>query len=365
MSEKKKVRNNNRSAVKRSSLDYVDYAKGFGILLVMLGHVNLVVPKSNHLAHYFVQLIYSFHMPLFFVITGFLLGYKDSTLPKGTVPALKVGKLFLRLMVPYYIYSVVYILIGIYRYGYTDEYLTDMITAVWTTMGSAPLWFLSTLFFARLLFHFLKYKLKLDTRAILLGALYASLLTVKIFSDLKTEDLMEEKTVRFLTIPFIRVIPAVFFIAFGFLFFRFIDPKNKSRNLVYGLILWVTLMACCNLYTPDVNMHTLKFESLPLFLLTGVTGSAALLLVCSALPEGIRPLRELGKDSMDIMVIHYDPMPFFFIAYDLVFEMTGGRNFVIIWLVTCLMVIPVVFIWRKLKGLPSLIIKKQRSLAGS
>ncbi|SFB72346.1 acyltransferase family protein [Ruminococcus albus] len=354
MAEKKKVRNIIRSV----PLDYVDYAKGFGILLVMLGHVNLVVPKSNHLAHYFVQLIYSFHMPLFFVITGFLLGYKDSFLKKDTAPALKAGRLFVRLMIPYYIYSVIYILIGNYRYGYTDEYLSDMITAVWTTMGSAPLWFLSTLFFARLLFHFLKYKLKLDTRAILLGALYASLLTVKIFSDLKTEDLMEEKTVRFLTIPFIRVIPAVFFIAFGFLFFRFIDPKNKSRNLVCGLILGVTLIACCNLYTPDVNMHTLKFESLPLFLLTGVTGSASLILICSALPQGIRPLRELGKDSMDIMVIHYDPFPFFFIANDIVFEMTGGRNFILIWLVTCLMVIPIAIIWNRIKNLPKIIISK-------
>ena len=172
MAEKKKA----RSASKAKSLDYIDYAKGIGILLVMLGHVNLVVPDSNHIAHYFVRLIYSFHMPLFFVITGFLLGYKDSISKKDTVPALKAGRLFMHIMVPYYLYSVLFILVYYYRYGNEDDHITGMITATWTTMGNAPLWFLSTLFFARLLFHFLNYKLKLDTRVILLISSWQMLL---------------------------------------------------------------------------------------------------------------------------------------------------------------------------------------------
>ncbi len=44
-------------------LNYIDVAKGIGMLLVVIGHC------SNTIAN---QYIYSFHMPLFFIITGIL-----------------------------------------------------------------------------------------------------------------------------------------------------------------------------------------------------------------------------------------------------------------------------------------------------
>lgn len=45
-------------------LDYIDYTKGFGILLVILGHIY---DTSNPIKIW----LYSFHMPLFFIISGF------------------------------------------------------------------------------------------------------------------------------------------------------------------------------------------------------------------------------------------------------------------------------------------------------
>ena len=45
-------------------LDYLDVAKGIGILLVILGHCQLGRIGRAH------SLIYSFHMPLFFFISG-------------------------------------------------------------------------------------------------------------------------------------------------------------------------------------------------------------------------------------------------------------------------------------------------------
>ena len=46
--------------------DWVDWLKAFGIVLVMLGHLQL--------PGWFRSWIYSFHMPLFFMVSGFLLG---------------------------------------------------------------------------------------------------------------------------------------------------------------------------------------------------------------------------------------------------------------------------------------------------
>jgi len=49
----------------RTRLSFIDAAKGIGILLVVLGH-------SPGLPLFGVVLIYSFHMPLFFFISGFV-----------------------------------------------------------------------------------------------------------------------------------------------------------------------------------------------------------------------------------------------------------------------------------------------------
>lgn len=51
-------------------IDYLDYIKGFGILLVILGHIYDV---SNPIKIW----LYSFHIPLFFIISGALIKYTN------------------------------------------------------------------------------------------------------------------------------------------------------------------------------------------------------------------------------------------------------------------------------------------------
>lgn len=48
----------------RTWYSWLDSAKGFGIILVVLGHASLVMPLNRTL--------YAFHMPLFFIISGLL-----------------------------------------------------------------------------------------------------------------------------------------------------------------------------------------------------------------------------------------------------------------------------------------------------
>ena len=47
-------------------LDYIDAAKAIAIILVIIGHSNWLsaIPRVG-------RMIYSFHMPLFFIISGF------------------------------------------------------------------------------------------------------------------------------------------------------------------------------------------------------------------------------------------------------------------------------------------------------
>ena len=51
-------------------LDYLDMAKGIGIFFVALGHMEDIATGTR-------VWISSFHMPLFFIISGILMAVKD------------------------------------------------------------------------------------------------------------------------------------------------------------------------------------------------------------------------------------------------------------------------------------------------
>lgn len=54
--------------------DELDLMKGIGIILVYLGHsFNLKGLENNFIFSYLYNTISSFHMPLFFLISGFIL----------------------------------------------------------------------------------------------------------------------------------------------------------------------------------------------------------------------------------------------------------------------------------------------------
>ncbi|WP_353939436.1 acyltransferase family protein [uncultured Bifidobacterium sp.] len=57
---------------RNSRLTALDSLRGFGILLVVLGHAS----RSVGLASW----IFSFHMPLFFIISGML--FHEKTIPR-------------------------------------------------------------------------------------------------------------------------------------------------------------------------------------------------------------------------------------------------------------------------------------------
>ena len=96
---------------KGGRVTWVDMARGVAIILVVLGHIISNGRSSDILAtdvwKVTYNLIYSFHMPLFFFISGYLSGWTNES------PGLK-SKRFLRrevcLIVPYVAFCLLYLL---------------------------------------------------------------------------------------------------------------------------------------------------------------------------------------------------------------------------------------------------------------
>lgn len=82
-------------------IDYFDIAKGIGILIMIIGHMNL---KQYPLIKNF---IYSFHMPLFFIISGYFFKVKDNKTC--------IRNIFGRLIKPYIITCIIIIIIQVVK----------------------------------------------------------------------------------------------------------------------------------------------------------------------------------------------------------------------------------------------------------
>ncbi len=115
-----------------SRLAWVDYAKGIGIILVVYGHVvggadvsNMKIPAAFL---FFREIIYHFHMPLFFFLSGIFV--QHSLLSRG-IKKFILDKLCF-IAYPYFVWSILQgmILILISNYTYLNFSISDLLV-VW------------------------------------------------------------------------------------------------------------------------------------------------------------------------------------------------------------------------------------------
>ncbi len=128
-------------------IDWVDYAKGLGIILVVYGHVmrglissSVELSRSTFLIS--DKIIYSFHMPLFFFLSGL---FVEKSLQKDFKSSL-ISKLQL-LVYPYIIWSILQGSMNIVMASFTNNSTSwlDLLKITYEPIGQ--FWFLYALFF--------------------------------------------------------------------------------------------------------------------------------------------------------------------------------------------------------------------------
>ncbi len=156
-------------------IDYLDVAKGLGIIFVVMGHAQMPVGKY----------IYLFHIPLFFIISGYFYNTKYDDDLMGLV-----RRRINRLYVPYIGYGLAFLFLhnwfvklGLYNsanlLSNTSYVSYTLDTLLFNSRESllAPLWFLSVLFMTSILFSMLK-KMVAKTKK---GQLYIGSITFVLF----------------------------------------------------------------------------------------------------------------------------------------------------------------------------------------
>lgn len=270
-----------------------DMAKGLGILLVVLGHVPTV---PNELR----KIIYSFHIPLFFFISGYMynsIKYNSFTLVEF------IKSRFQRHIVPYFTIGLTcFLLFGVTfplaRDGYSADYLKSVFKylfgLVYSRGGeswmawSSPLWFLTCLFVAEtILYLVLKHFKKTHIVFIVIGiAGYAYTLMTKFPLPWNVDVALTAAC--FMYIGQICKMHDV------------LKRLNETKYIVMILI----VLSISILFNSQIDFNLRNFGNIILTYSGGISGSILVLLMTSRIKEG-RALEFFGVTSLWMMGYTY------------------------------------------------------------
>lgn len=237
----------------------VDSAKGIGILLVVIGHGLILSGQIDSVA---AILIYTFHMPLFFFLSGQL--WKDRPLKKRLVSR------FCNLIIPYAIFC---ILLSLY-YLCNGCDLQDLVYSIaygrigfFVDFPFSPLWFLPCLFCSSLIFHICR---KITFSYLLIGIIGVALAPYKLPWEFDVSMV------------------AIIFMMAGSIF--------KDTEIPWQFLV-VTLIFCAAL-NGRPEMGDAVYHNPALFILGGIAGSMLML----RFPFGFFSI--FGRHSLAILGLH-------------------------------------------------------------
>ena len=295
----------------KSRIEYIDIAKGIGIFAVMLGHI--LVYESGVVFNRIQNFICSFHLPLFFIITGILCEKYRSWQNKSLSELLK--RKLKTLIYPYFIFSVITVLFYVFLYFIlhkgTYQEISDIIMMTITFRGYGALWYLFVLFVAIMMFYIFQ-KLKWNSYIVLLLLIFGGSFLSYQFPMLLDEFSIGNKLISYY---FTRWIIACSYIYIGYLSANILQWdiwKNKMICVATGLLMLILTFILCQ-FNGKVDLCVVCMNNPVLYYLFAVMGTFSVVLLCKGLEKVLNLLIFAGKNSLIIMATHGD-----FITYVLV-----------------------------------------------
>ena len=344
----------------RQRLDYLDIAKCITIFLVIMGHStgNLDTPL-------FRVVLYSFHMPLFFIVSGTVVRTHVTTKYDKAHWKDFLGKNLFMLMVPYLIWGLIYS-----QFSYKNT--AYILYGSWQLLGKAgtltSLWYLPCLFLARIEMEavlMLGKKLEKLNRH-----LYALIIAAAAFAIGFALPKVEIGYIWCADISFV----ALGFMLLGYsikeIIGEFIDSKliYQAAVLLISGGLFVMSMVIQDGSPALVMMCKSDYGSIPLFLLSGLSGSTFILSLSILLQEAWGQNTEsklrkniiwVGKRTLGVYLLH---KPFLQEVLVPLLKLAGLQNLFVIAIIGAVIDLPLCCLMIKVleKYVPALLGKRQK-----
>lgn len=282
-----------------------DMARGLGILLVVAGHV---FPPGT----YTRSLIYSFHIPMFFFVSGAVMKTAQA---QESHPLYAMLYRERKLLVNYLFYSFVFIIFDvIVRVAWLHQMTwTNIFWDCYQTVigcGINVLWFLAALTLTKIVANMLLIRIHDIQHQILACLLLYFGFAVAgniIAAHLAAEGMRQ--FLYYLILPIIETGTLTPFVMLGHIM-RTIMPKLAAAHPVALLFMFIPNIAFCAMFG-DSDYHQMRTGFPPLSLLLVITGILAAFGLCQLIMR-IPPMRAAlnwcSHNSLFIMVTHEYPM---------------------------------------------------------
>lgn len=292
--------------MEKKRIYYLDIAKGIGVVLMILGHIpDLSVPAR--------QFVTSFHMPLFFVISGMIICATGEETRDGRQI---FRRKFRSIMIPYFIFSVLSLLVEVFGTvvlkNTTWEIVREHLYATICLSGASVFWFLPALFFGELIFIGIRKK----STAPVCGGLTAALTVLAYLGYLGGNRLQEicnapwYSYVHLFLNAVLRTFFAAAFVAVGYFGYRLLQ-RLPGIGVWYLLpaVLLIGLTLAVSQKNGITDMNYMVYNTIWLYLVTSVCGSFGVILLCCALERWqhtplLRACMYYGRNSLIVMMTH-------------------------------------------------------------
>ena len=325
---------------KSQRLPHIVLLQAFGVILVLLGHVfepfslnhlwyDVEYPKNATIAPLY-RWIYSFHMPLFFFISGYLFAYKKYY-KKNWGKYIK--NRIQRLIVPFFVFGAIVWLP--FFHWYLHKPISSVTDFIFLYCGH--LWFLPSLFVSLLIYSLL---LKTPLRRDPIILTFAVLFIYYFFPPLSLPLIIYQR-------PLLHLV----YVHLGYLFAQYFTKGFYAKNI--HLPFYNASLILIGLWIVNVLAHSfllqLRFISTPIFIITFCYVIALGLVHLFPTLSDNKIITYLFKNMMTIYLWHYLPciacQRFFMKHLDIPPIISAGTTLLII----VLSVILVIWVYDKLK----------------
>jgi len=276
-------------------IEWIDEAKGIGIVLVMLGHCYL---------HWkFCFWFYAFHMPLFFLLSGYTFSGKGKFIEY-------LKKKIKTLLVPYMFFVTVTMCCnGVLAVTHGNEYHVFEIIKLYIIQNRYTLlWFIPCLFLANLLMYVLQsFQLRIRVKHFWM---FSGCITVVLFGGYRVfigKDLPWNADLAILAMAFMSLGK----------WCREQKIIEKVRLMRYSLAICIIITFCVSavnyIYFDRVDLYNDAFGNPILFMTAALTGTLAVVLI--SMMTDNRILIELGKNSLIYYGLHRIIIDLMFVVY--------------------------------------------------
>lgn len=282
-----------------NKIEWVQVYRGGGVLLVVFGHI-IWFRTTPQIFSVVNDIIYLFHMPAFFALSGYLFGLKET----NHKPAFIINKKLIQLGIPYLLFSILYFTIkfllqNIVRVE-TNVSLNDFLQILFfPNVSSSVYWFLFVL-----ILYFIIFSLTKEKISVLLSLTILSILAYIIWKS---------NLIHLYNDCFEYFIGYAFCFSTGMLFGHFHDKiywKNPSIISIFAtLVLFFILFAIpfaykirCLWHNEGKNIYIAIVSLLLLFGGCSFIGFITILISKTTFVK--KMFMKIGEDSWYIYLLH-------------------------------------------------------------